>query len=223
MNRNKDIGPRVVCVTDNSAVLLASQTVLRGSYQVIPVRHDARQHGVTSIVRHLDRQRTVGVIVDSGLPHDPVLLAERAQAIHPTLGLIFVCDDLNIFKVLRCLKAGYRGYLYVRDPLDIHLKAAVDHTRRAERYLSPTIRGLYARYTSYKGLFTNLTPVLMETFKLMGEGLDAQDMMARTGLRSQVVYRRQYRLRQHFGVASNRELEAIIREMFAEPEERASV
>jgi hypothetical protein len=50
----------------------------------------------------------------------------------------------------------------------------------------------------------------------MGEGLSVQEIVARTGLRSEIIYRRQYRLRQHFGVDSNEELINVIRRMFDE-------
>jgi hypothetical protein len=47
--------------------------------------------------------------------------------------------------------------------------------------------------------------------------LSVQQIVERTGLRPEVVYRRQYRLRRHFGVETNEDLVDLIREMYAEP------
>ncbi|NJL54353.1 hypothetical protein HC928_03580 [bacterium] len=68
-----------------------------------------------------------------------------------------------------------------------------------------------------RGLFISLPDALSFPFKLMGEGLSVQQIVDRTGLRPEVVYRRQYRLRQHFGVESNEELIQLIQEMYGEP------
>ena len=62
----------------------------------------------------------------------------------------------------------------------------------------------------YRGVFVNLSDRLQEVFKMMGEGLTTQQICERTGLRHKAVYRRQYRLRQHFGVENNEELLNII-------------
>jgi hypothetical protein len=93
----------------------------------------------------------------------------------------------------------------------------VDHARRGERFLSQTVKGLYERYVMYRGLFISLPEALAFTFKLMGEGLSVGQIVERTGLRPEVVYRRQYRLRQHFGVDTNDELIELIQEMYVEP------
>lgn len=66
-------------------------------------------------------------------------------------------------------------------------------------------------------MFISLPEALASSFKLMGDELSIQQIVARTGLRPQVVYRRQYRLRQHFGVESNAELVEIIHSVYAEP------
>jgi len=77
---------------------------------------------------------------------------------------------------------------------------------------------LYDRYVCYRGLFTTLPKALASTFKMMGEGLSIQEIVERTGLRAEIIYRRQYRLRQHFGVETNQELVDLIQQMYAEPQ-----
>ena len=68
--------------------------------------------------------------------------------------------------------------------------------------------------TLYRGLFTSLPQALLTIFKMMGEGLSVQQIVSRTGLRAEIVYRRQYRLRVHFGVETNEELLEVIHGMF---------
>lgn len=195
----------------------AVQTYLNGFYEVITIGHSIWHDGLKEIDRYIRMGNVVAVIVDDTFPHDPVRVANRVKQYQPTMGLIFIADELNIFKVLRCLDTGYRAYLYLGDYLADSLKQVVDHARRGERFLSQTVLGLYERYTLYRGLFISLPEALAFTFKLMGEGLSVQQIVERTGLRPEVVYRRQYRLRQYFGVETNEELVALIREMYAEP------
>ena len=195
----------------------AVRTYLSGFYEVVTIGHSIWHDGLREIDQQLKLGTVTAVIVDDTFPHDPVRVANRVKQYQPTLGLIFIADELNIFKILRCLDTGYRAYLYLGDHLADSLKQVVDHARRGERFLSQTVLGLYERYTLYRGLFISLPEALAFTFKLMGEGLSVQQIVERTGLRPEVVYRRQYRLRQHFGVETNEELVDLIREMYSEP------
>lgn len=209
--------PLVICATGAPLHSDAVRSYLNGFYELISVGHSVWRDGLQEIDQHLTTRKILAIIVDDTFPHDPVLVAERVKTKQPTMGLIFMTDKLNIFKVLRCLEAGYVAYLYLGDPLADTLKQVVERARRGERFLSQTVLGMYERYTCYRGLFISLPEALASTFKLMGEGLTIQQIVDRTGLRPEVVYRRQYRLRQHFGVESNEELVEIIRSVYAEP------
>jgi hypothetical protein len=212
--------PLVICATGYPLHGDAMSGYLSGFYEVTSVGHSLWQDGLKELHTLLASGRPVAVIVDDTFPHEPGLVAQRITATRSRngeqsgLGLIYVDAQPNIFRVLRCLDQGYHGYLFIGDDLSASLKSVIDRTRHGERCLSTTVRGLYERYTLYQGLFSTLSDALMSTFKMMGEGLTVQQMVARSGLRPSVIYRRQFRLRQHFGVASNEQLLELIQGMF---------
>ena len=216
----KHMQPLVICATGYPLHGDAMSGYLSGFYEVVSVGHSLWQDGLKGLHTLLTSGRPVAVIVDDTFPHEPGLVAQRIHAAlsrngdQPSVGLIYVDAQPNIFRVLRCLDQGYHGYLFIGDDLSASLKSVVDRTRHGERCLSSTVRGLYERYTMYQGLFSTLSDALMSTFKMMGEGLTVQQMVARSGLRPSVIYRRQFRLRQHFGVASNEQLLELIQGMF---------
>lgn len=208
--------PLVIAATGYPLHGDAIRGYLSGFYEVETVGHTLWQDGLAEIDRHLLLSKPVAVIVDDTFPHDPTLVARRVKTKQPTLGLIYVDTNPNIFKVLHYLEQGYTAYLYLGDELSDTLKLVVDKARRGERHLSKTVRGLYERYTMYRGLFNDLPEALESILRLMGEGLSVQQMVIRTGLRPEIIYRRQYRLRQHFGIESNEELLEMLQNVFDE-------
>jgi len=210
--------PVVICATGYPLHADAIRTYLRGFYGVDIVQHHNWQDGIARIQHLANTQRVVALIVDDTFPRDAIQLARWMQEHHPHIGLIYIAHELNIFRVLRALEVGFLGYLYLGDTLAERLKQVIDHTRRGERFLSQTVMQLYDRYVCYRGLFTTLPKALASTFKMMGEGLSIQEIVERTGLRAEIIYRRQYRLRQHFGVETNQELVDLIQQMYAQSE-----
>jgi hypothetical protein len=206
--------PMVIAATGYPLHGDAIRGYLSGFYEVETVGHTLWQDGLAEIDRHLLLSKPVAVIVDDTFPHEPQVVARRVKANLPGCGLIYVDAAPNIFRVLYCLEQGFMAYLFLGDQLGESLKLVVDMARRGERFLSPHILGLYDRYTMYRGLFTDMPRALSSTFKLMGEGLSVQQIVGRTGLRPEIIYRRQYRLRQHFGVENNEALLEVIQGMF---------
>ncbi len=177
------VQPTVICATGAPMLGDAIRAYLKGFYAIVTVSPGGGQNGLKALDQALAERRVDVVIVDESFPHDPVRVANRAKAHQPKVGLIYIAHDLNIFKVLRCLDGGYVAYLYLGDPLADSLKQVADNARRGQRYLSPTIKSLHERYTMYRGLFMSLPEALAFTFKLMGEGLSAPDIVRRIGLK----------------------------------------
>jgi len=192
----------------------AFRAYLHGYYGVHPIQHHDWNPGLGALQRELGANCPAALVVDDTFPYPIAELAACVRALQPNLGMIYLDANPNIFRVLHGLECGVLAYLYLGDELAESLRTVVDAVRRRERYLSPSIRGLYERYTLYRGVFEKLPPRLKETFKLMGEGLTAPQIRARLGIKMSVVYRRQYRLRKYFGVETNEELVEILRGMY---------
>ncbi|GIK64332.1 MAG: hypothetical protein BroJett018_21260 [Chloroflexota bacterium] len=206
--------PHVIAATGYPLHGDAIRAYLSGFYEVETVGHNLWQDGLAEIDRQVQLAKPAAVIVDDTFPYEPQIVARRIKSKLPACGLIYVDANPNIFRVLHCLEEGFVAYLFLGDQLGESLKLVVDMARRGERFLSPHVLGLYERYTLYRGLFTGLPNALLTILKLMGEGLSVQQMVVRTGLRPEVIYRRQYRLRQHFGVENNEALLEVIQGMF---------
>ncbi|MCQ3932661.1 MAG: hypothetical protein DPW16_19605 [Chloroflexi bacterium] len=206
--------PLVIAATGYPLHGDAIRVYLRGFYEVETVGHTIWQDGLAELDRQMLLTKPVAIIVDDTFPYPPQEVAQRVKTKLPACGLIYVDASPNIFRVLHCLEQGFVAYLFLGDQLAESLKLVVDMARRGERFLSPHVLGQYERYTMYRGLFTSLPKALLTIFKLMGEGLSVQQIVGRTGLRPEVIYRRQYRLRQHFGVESNEALLEVIQGVF---------
>jgi DNA-binding NarL/FixJ family response regulator len=192
----------------------AFRSYLRGHYEVRTIHHSAWCDGLFALERALSDLRPTAIVVDDTFPFGAEDIAGCVANQHADIGLIFLDANPNIFRVLHYQKTGFQAYLYLGDELSSRLRGVVDAVRRGERFLSPSIHGLYERYMLFQGVFGRLSPKLEETFKLMGEGLSAGEIQQRLDIDISVVYRRQYRLRKYFGVEGNRELLEIIRLMY---------
>lgn len=186
-------------------------------FRVQVIQHTAWNPGLPALQRALTQPLPVALLIDATFPYNPVNIAAAVQEQSARIGLIYLDDAPNIFRVLHSLENGFLGYLSLNDDLTASVRAAVEAVRRGERFLSPSILGLYERYRLYRGVFASLPRRLEITFKLMAEGLSAAEIQARLRISMSVVYRRQYRLRKYFGVETNDELLDIICTMFAEP------
>jgi DNA-binding NarL/FixJ family response regulator len=195
----------------------AFRSYLHGFYTVTTIQHTDWNLGLYTLRHELSTARPAAVVVDNTFPCSAAEVVGCVNELHSGVGMIFLDTTPNIFRVLHYLEHGFRAYLYLGDELSNNLRMVVDNVRHGERYLSPSILGLYERYSLYRGVYSKLTPRLYETFKLMGEGLSPLDIQQRLGIDMSVVYRRQYRLRKYFGVDTNEELLEMIREVFEQP------
>ncbi len=181
------------------------RSYLSGFYQVERV-----SHGLPALNEMLLRTGAGVVIADDTFPAGMADLADGVKSVSPTCGLMYVDARPNLFRVVHALEVGFTAYLYPGDALSGTLRLAVDLTWQRERFLSPTIGQLYEHYSHYRALYTALPAGLQAIFTLMGAGLTVDQIAARTGLSRSVIYRRQYRLRQHFGVDSNEEVIGVL-------------
>lgn len=194
----------------------ALRSYLQGVYRVQIIHHTAWNPGLPALQRELRQQCPVAILIDATFPYSPMSIAACVHEQQAQAGLVYLDDAPNIFRVLHYLEVGFLAYLCLNDELAISMRSAVEAVRRGERFLSPSILGLYERYSLYRGVFAQLSRRLEVTFKLMGEGLSASEIQARLNIPMTVVYRRQYRLRKYFGVDTNADLLEMTRSMFAE-------
>ena len=188
----------------------AIQSYLQGFYTIKVILQHARRDDVRVLDRYLARHDLVAVLVDDTVRDDPLQIAAMVHEYCPQLGLIYLDATPNLFRVQAYLAGGYRGYLDARDALADLLRGLVDRVRHGERVVSPSIRLLYRQTDAYLHMVAGLTETLRSILRLMGEGLTNAQIMQRTGLDATVLYRRQYRLRQHFGVETNAELVDLV-------------
>lgn len=192
--------PAVMAATDYPLHGDGFRAYLRGFYEVEIL------HCLSGLEAAITRLKPVAVIVDSTFDAEPQLALQRIKMRLPACGFVYVDAVPHILKVLACLEHGFSAYLHISDCRMESLRLAVDLARQQQRYLSPGILALYEHYNSYRGLFNHLPAGLTLILKLMVDGLTISQMATRTGLSHAVIYRRQYRLRLHFGVETNADL-----------------
>ena len=122
------------------------RSYLRGHYEVRTIHHSAWCDGLYGLERALSEVRPAAIVVDDTFPFDAEAITECVTSHHADVGLIFMDANPNIFRVLHYQKTGFQTYLYLGDELSGRLRGVVDAVRRGERFLSPSIHGLYERY-----------------------------------------------------------------------------
>jgi DNA-binding NarL/FixJ family response regulator len=211
---NDKCGRTVLVASEYPCFADAVRGYLTGHYEVVTMEYATRYDGMSQLERYLTQKKPSALIVDSSFPYDPQIIADCVKTLLPTCGLIYVEGKLSVFNLLYCLEHGFVGYLFAGDLRADSLKTVVDKVRSGEPVFSPTVANIYDRFAPYRGLLKELPKRLALIFKLMSEGLGVQQIASRTGLPPQIIYRRQYRLRQYFGVTSNEELVQLVQGLF---------